>query len=88
MLTLIVTLAIALVGLMFAPGTSAYPAAPDAKGAPSAPLSAVIDFSQCQNDAPPSTNVGCSEWINGILNPNNSHYAEDNAVPQRFVFRG
>src|SRR5215208_8125783 len=84
--TMIVILAIAMAGLVIAPGTSAYPAAPEAKDAPSAPLSAVIDFSQCQNDAPPSTNLGCSEWINGILNPNNSHYTENNSVPQRFVF--
>jgi hypothetical protein len=50
-----------------------------------APGPSIVDFSQCQNDASPSTGTGCSQWINGILNPNNSHYAENNSVPQRFV---
>jgi len=45
-----------------------------------------LDFSQCANGAPPSTDTGCSQgWINGILNPNNSHHVEDQVVPQRFV---
>ncbi|HET7078577.1 MAG TPA: hypothetical protein VFM49_14165, partial [Chloroflexia bacterium] len=45
-----------------------------------------MDFSQCSNNAFPSTATDCpGGWINGILNPNNSHYAEDNVIPQRWV---
>jgi hypothetical protein len=54
-----------------------------------APGPSVIDFSQCANGAAPSIAVNCiAEWINGILNPNNSHYSEDQVVPQRFVVGG
>src|SRR5687768_7326117 len=81
--------------LLIANGTAAsgFAAIPDEiKGSeskvggpqPMAP-SPVIDFSQCANGAAPSNNLGCVQWINGILNPNNSHYAEDESVPQRFV---
>ena len=46
----------------------------------------IVDFSQCANNPFPSTATDCpGNWINGILNPNNSHYAEDNVVPQRWV---
>src|SRR3990170_4478575 len=43
-------------------------------------------FDQCANGQPPSTSTACPDnWINGILNANNSHYAEDDVVPQRVV---
>ena len=43
-----------------------------------------VDYAQCANDAPPSTSTACpGGWINGILNTNNSHYAEDQVTPQR-----
>jgi uncharacterized repeat protein (TIGR01451 family) len=46
----------------------------------------VKEFDQCANGAPPSTATDCPEkWINGILNANNSHYAEDEVTPQRVV---
>ncbi|MGZ6826754.1 MAG: hypothetical protein ACXVGH_08165, partial [Mycobacteriales bacterium] len=46
----------------------------------------VVDFSQCANGAPPSTDTGCARgWINGALQKSNSHYAEDQVVPQRVV---
>jgi uncharacterized repeat protein (TIGR01451 family) len=42
------------------------------------------DYAQCANDKPPSTATDCPQsWINGILNANNSHYAEDQVTPQR-----
>src|SRR5207249_10301761 len=45
-----------------------------------------FDFSQCANGARPGTSLLCPDgWINGILNPNNSHYNEDDVTPQRFV---
>src|SRR5947209_7391608 len=45
-----------------------------------------FDFSQCSNNPPPSTSLTCpGGWINGILNAANSHYSEDQVVPQRFV---
>ncbi|MDA8279046.1 MAG: hypothetical protein M0Z63_01235 [Actinomycetota bacterium] len=50
----------------------------------------VTDFSQCANDPPPSTSNACpygpagaGGWINGILQQTNSHYSENQAVPQR-----
>ena len=46
----------------------------------------VKNFQQCANDAPPSTATDCpGGWINGILNANNSHYAEDEVTPQRAI---
>ena len=43
-----------------------------------------VDYAQCSNDQPPSVSTSCpGGWINGILNPNNSHYAEDQVTPQR-----
>ncbi|MCH8937736.1 MAG: hypothetical protein IIB90_18675, partial [Gemmatimonadetes bacterium] len=56
-----------------------------------APGFAVPEFEQCANDAVPSTARGCpGGWINGILNAQNSHYQEDESVPQHLVveFRG
>jgi uncharacterized repeat protein (TIGR01451 family) len=46
----------------------------------------VTTFDQCANGGPPSTSTGCPEnWINGILNAQNSHYAEDDVTPQRVI---
>ena len=46
----------------------------------------VTTFDQCANGGPPSTATDCPQnWINGILNANNSHYAEDEVTPQRVV---
>ena len=46
----------------------------------------VTTFDQCANGGPPSTSTACPEnWINGILNANNSHYAEDEVTPQRVI---
>ena len=46
----------------------------------------VTTFDQCANGGPPSTSTACPDnWINGILNANNSHYAEDDVTPQRVV---
>ncbi|MGH2526847.1 MAG: prealbumin-like fold domain-containing protein, partial [Actinomycetota bacterium] len=43
-------------------------------------------FQQCANNAPPSTATDCpGGWINGILNANNSHYAEDDVTSQRAI---
>jgi uncharacterized repeat protein (TIGR01451 family) len=43
-------------------------------------------YDQCANGDPPSTSTACPEnWINGILNEQNSHYAEDDVTPQRVV---
>jgi uncharacterized repeat protein (TIGR01451 family) len=48
------------------------------------PSVSFVDYAQCSNDAPPSTSNACpGGWINGILNSNNSHYAEDQVTPQR-----
>lgn len=42
------------------------------------------DFAQCANDPSPSVATNCpGGWINGILQSSNSHYGEDNVVPQR-----
>src|SRR5919204_419645 len=44
----------------------------------------VSEYSQCANGAPPSTTTACPQnWINGILNPNNSGYHEDQNTAQR-----
>ncbi len=46
----------------------------------------VTTFDQCANGGPPSTATDCPQnWINGILNSNNSHYAEDEVTPQRVI---
>ena len=42
--------------------------------------------SQCANDAPPSTSKACpGGWIGSILQNSNSHYREDEVVPQRLL---
>jgi uncharacterized repeat protein (TIGR01451 family) len=46
----------------------------------------ILKYDQCANGAPPSTSTACpGGWINGELNAQNSHYAEDQVVPQRAV---
>lgn len=48
----------------------------------------VNDYSQCANGAPGGTNdkTTCNQgWINGILNANNSQYAENEVTAQRTV---
>ena len=56
-------------------------------GAPST-NAAVPEFEQCANGAAPSTATDCpSGWINGILNPNNSHYEEGKSVPQHWCWK-
>src|SRR5262245_53153588 len=58
---------------------------------PRAPLAlagtvSVADFEQCENGKPPSAATNCPDgWTNGSLNAQNSHYAEDQVVPQRLV---
>jgi uncharacterized repeat protein (TIGR01451 family) len=43
-----------------------------------------VDYAQCSNGGPPVVTSVCSGgWINGILNAGSSHYAEDQASPQR-----
>ena len=57
-------------------------------GASAAPpvQASVPVFDQCQNDSAPSTALNCpGGWTNGTLNPQNSHYGEDESVPQRLV---
>ena len=42
------------------------------------------DYAQCANGALPSTSTACPDsWINGILNPNDSHYRENEVTAQR-----
>ena len=75
----IILVAATVIGLILVTSTSA------------APDFAVPEFEQCSNDAAPSTALDCpGGWINGILNANNSHYQEDDSVPQHLVveFRG
>jgi hypothetical protein len=44
----------------------------------------VSEYSQCANGSPPGTTTACPQnWINGILNPNNSGYHEDQNTAQR-----
>ena len=49
----------------------------------------VVDYSQCANDAPGSAgdSKDCTPqgWIFGILNANNSQYAEDQGTAQRLI---
>ena len=44
-----------------------------------------IDFHQAANQSHPTVPI---DWINGILNPNNSDYFEGLGVPQRVIFTG
>jgi hypothetical protein len=46
----------------------------------------VGEYSQCANDKPPATTTACPQnWINGILNANNSGYHEDENTAQRLI---
>ena len=49
--------------------------------ASAAKANSIFDYSQCANEVAVTT--GCDSWINGILNPNNSQYREDQVTPQR-----
>ena len=44
-----------------------------------------VDFKQCANKNP---TLGSCDWINGILQANNSQYFEGMSVPQRLLYRG
>ena len=49
-----------------------------------APSPSVDDFAQCANGT--GTSTSCPDgWIGGALNSNNSHYVEDDVIPQRTV---
>jgi hypothetical protein len=62
-----------LAGLALQPVIAAKPVAPT-----------FVDYAQCANEAPPSTDLDCLDgWINGILQASNSHYSEDQVTPQR-----
>ena len=70
---------VAMLAMNFA-GFGAQPAS----AAPQPPAPTFVDYAQCANGKAPSVATNCSDgWINGILNPNNSHYAEDQVTPQR-----
>ena len=64
---------------------SAVASATPATAAPAGP--SYVDFSQCANGSSPSTSSGCPADFtgSGSLTPTNSHYAEDDVVPQRAV---
>jgi hypothetical protein len=42
-----------------------------------------VDYAQCANKT--DDNQGCTKWINGILNTNNSFYRENEVTPQRLA---
>ena len=46
-----------------------------------------VDYAQCQNGGPNSgaDPAVCQQWINGILNANNSQFREDQVTPQRLM---
>jgi hypothetical protein len=48
--------------------------------ATAAKANSIFDYSQCANE---NAVTECDSWINGILNPNNSEYREDQGTPQR-----
>jgi len=59
---------------------------PGSAGALAGSTNASVVFDQCTNgQTPPGPGLDCTGWINGILQPNNSTYAEDEATPQRVV---
>ena len=47
----------------------------------------VVDYSQCANGKPGTSvpTTDCDGWIFGILNANNSQYAEDQVTAQRLI---
>src|ERR1700693_561917 len=69
-------------GRLFGAGPST-PRTVAGRALPSAQQISIIDFSQCRNDAAPSTNLGYSQCINGIHTPQHAHYAEDQSTRQR-----
>jgi cell division septation protein DedD len=72
--------------LFLALGSSATIALFTARQAAGAPDFGVPEFEQCANGPPPSTALNCpGGWINGILQASNSHYQEDEVVPQHAV---
>jgi hypothetical protein len=78
---LVVALLVVTVGVLVGGGTFSWAASTS----PS-----VSNYSQCANGAPnktpPNDKTTCNQgWINGILNANNSQYAENDATAQRFV---
>lgn len=85
--TAVVSVVALLAGLALPGLDPAGAAKPPSGGGGSGTGISVVDYAQCANGAPPSVSTACpSGWINGILNANNSHYAEDQVVPQRMVF--
>src|SRR2546425_11970444 len=49
----------------------------------------IVDFRQYENGALNQSHIGLSSpWINGILNPQHSAYAEGMSRPQRVIFTG
>src|SRR5262245_44973587 len=44
-----------------------------------------VDFTQCSNENP---TLGSCNWINGILQQNNSRYLEGMSTGQRLLFDG
>jgi hypothetical protein len=52
-------------------------------GAASGP--SALDYAQCSNGAPLSTPDPECNWINGVLNANNSQFHEDEVTPQRLL---
>ena len=58
---------------------------PTASAAPGDPITGTA-ATQCANDASPSTSKACpGGWIGSILQGSNSHYREDEVVPQRLL---
>ena len=53
----------------------------------SAATVSAVDYAQCQNGGPNSgaDPAVCQQWINGILNANNSQFQEDQVTPQRLM---
>src|SRR5438105_338787 len=71
---------VAMLSLNFA----VFGAQPAAAVPPVSTQATFVDYAQCANQKAPSTDLDCLDgWINGILNPNNSHYGEDQVTPQR-----
>src|SRR6266571_3071442 len=71
---------IAMLSLNFA----VFGALPAAAVPPVSTQATFVDYAQCANTQAPSLDLDCGQgWINGILNPNNSHYGEDQVTPQR-----
>lgn len=73
-------------GLLVAVIAAPFGGRGDHAGSAMAGNDGVAAFDQCANGSAPSTALDCPQgWINGILHPPNSHYAEDEVTPQRLV---